>query len=95
MGKNSPIKLDSENIQIFKLKISKYTILSVPENLVYSIYSLNKMSLKRRINLRTKTLGFNFLGSSYKYGLFSYLGYLIDKTLIYLLNNIVDEYASK
>ena len=41
VGNNSPIKLDSENIQIFKLKISKYTILSVPETLVYSIYCLN------------------------------------------------------
>jgi redox-sensitive bicupin YhaK (pirin superfamily) len=41
VGNNSPIKLDSENIQIFKLKISMYTILSVPETLVYSIYCLN------------------------------------------------------
>ena len=41
VGNNSPIKLDSENIQIFKLKISKYTILSVPDTLVYSIYCLN------------------------------------------------------
>ena len=41
VGNNSPIKLDSENIQIFKLKISKYTILRVPETLVYSIYCLN------------------------------------------------------
>ena len=41
VGKNSPIKLDSEKIQIFKLKISKYTILNVPESLVYSIYCLN------------------------------------------------------
>lgn len=41
VGNNSPIKLDSENIQIFKLRISKYTILSVPETLVYSIYCLN------------------------------------------------------
>tara|TARA_E500000178_G_C17037671_1_gene764340 strand:+ start:43 stop:762 length:720 start_codon:yes stop_codon:yes gene_type:complete len=41
VGNNSLIKLDSENIQIFKLKISKYTILRVPETLVYSIYCLN------------------------------------------------------
>ena len=41
VGNNSPIKLDSENIQIFKLKTSKNTVFCVPETLMYSIYCLN------------------------------------------------------
>ena len=82
INKNQEIK---EVIEIYKCQFSKVRVnIKNP-----SIYSLNKMSLKRRINLRIKTLGFNFLGSSYKNGLFSYLGYLIDKTLIYITKKII------
>ena len=52
MGKNSPIKLDSENIQIFKLKILKDTILSIPETLVYSIYCLNNSFKLNNITIK-------------------------------------------
>ena len=52
VGNNSPIKLDSENIQIFKLKTSKNTVFSVPETLMYSVYCLNNSFKLNNITIK-------------------------------------------